>query len=146
MDTVVVPARLDTLCHLRSHVQQSAQRAGLTARQTYGLCQAVDEIATNIVTHGRYPADTTPELTLHTRCTDADLIVTLEDTTLGYDPRLTPLPMPAIDPNTLEPREPGGFGVFLALRAVDHFYFEQIDERNRNVFVIHRPNPRPNAI
>jgi anti-sigma regulatory factor (Ser/Thr protein kinase) len=41
----------------------------------------------------------------------------------------------------LEEREIGGLGVFLALRGVDELRYERVGEQNRNIIIVHRPQP-----
>jgi anti-sigma regulatory factor (Ser/Thr protein kinase) len=52
MKPVTVPATLDALQSVRRYVLDAAQRAGLDASRAYRLRLAVDEVATNIITHG----------------------------------------------------------------------------------------------
>ena len=52
MASLTVPGSLTSLDDIRAFVSEHASKAGLTERQTYRLCLAVDEIATNIVNYG----------------------------------------------------------------------------------------------
>ena len=52
MKPLVVPARLDSLQDIRKYVQTAAAEAGLDKKDAYRLALAVDEVTTNIVTHG----------------------------------------------------------------------------------------------
>jgi anti-sigma regulatory factor (Ser/Thr protein kinase) len=41
----------------------------------------------------------------------------------------------------MEQRPIGGLGVFLAIRGVDSFLYERVNDRNRSTFIVHRGKP-----
>ena len=49
---LTLPATLDSLGSVRAFAREAAEQAGVDPRRTYGLQIALDEIATNVVTHG----------------------------------------------------------------------------------------------
>jgi anti-sigma regulatory factor (Ser/Thr protein kinase) len=66
--------------------------------------------------------------------------VTLEDCAPHYDPFDRDIHRVEEDFNKpLEERQIGGLGVYFAMRAVHDFRYEYRDGRNRNTFVVHRP-------
>lgn len=139
MEPLQVIGTLDRLQELRDYVQQAAVAAGLDRKATYRLCLGVDELATNAMTHGRPTPSHEIRLKLHALLDEHCLRITLEDTGTPYDPRQTPAPTNLHLP--LEDREPGGLGVFFALRSCDEFHYERIGEWNRNVLVVHLGKP-----
>jgi anti-sigma regulatory factor (Ser/Thr protein kinase) len=135
MESVSIPATLDSLPAIGQHVGAAAERAGLDRSRAYRLRLAVDEIATNIILHGQPdPAAAAIDLTIDL-APDA-LTIALEDSGPEYDPRRQPAPEGLDRP--LAERSAGGLGVYLALRAVDRFAYQRINGRNRNIFTMAR--------
>lgn len=137
-------ASLDALSSIGAFVLSAAEKAGLDKRAAYRLRLAVDEIATNVVVHGR-PAEKgySPEMVLTTEMDDRSLTVTLEDAGPAFNPLEREDP-DHID-NPMHERPIGGLGVFLAIRGVDQFRYERTGNANRNVFVVLRPAAQVSA-
>jgi anti-sigma regulatory factor (Ser/Thr protein kinase) len=138
--SLTVPATLDALSDISDFVLAAADAAGIHGQARYRLRLAVDEIATNIVTHG-YPADRSDggapkTIDLHAETDDKTLKVILEDGGMAFDPRQVSPPADLQAP--LEQRQIGGLGVYLALTGVDQFSYERAGDRNRNVLVVNR--------
>jgi serine/threonine-protein kinase RsbW len=138
MDTLTVPGELDSLAAIREFVDRAATSAGLDRKAGYRLRLAVDEIATNIVTYGYDRAQRRGDIRVEANSDEGWLTVTLEDTGVLFDPTATEPPGNLDDP--LEERPVGGLGIFLTIRGVDDFRYEQRDGRNRNVFAMRRPS------
>lgn len=100
----------------------------------YRLALAVDEIATNIITHGYEEQGLSGEIKVSIERIDQRLTVVLEDTGTAYDPRTRTLPTAEDLDLPLEDREIGGLGIFLALQGVDCFDYQRSDNVNRNIF------------
>jgi len=115
----------------------AAERAQLSKKATYCLRLAVDETATNIITHG-YGPEVQGKLYLATRCDERQLAIILEDTAPPYNP----LEALAAAERTLhlppEQRPIGGLGVYIAWQSADEFHYEQVGDRNRNTFIMYR--------
>ena len=62
MKPLRLPATLDSLEQLGEYVIAATAEAELDAKAAYGLRLAVDEIATNIITHGYEEAGKTGEV------------------------------------------------------------------------------------
>jgi serine/threonine-protein kinase RsbW len=137
MDPVTVPATLDSLQWIGRYVLEAAARAGLDRSRADRLRLAVDEVATNIITHGAELGTASPTIGLSARLADDALTIALEDSGPAYDPMQLPKPEGLDRP--LEERQLGGLGVYLAVSAVDRFEYERVDGRNRNVFSMVRP-------
>lgn len=103
---------------------------------------AVDEIATNIITHGYQEAGYTGDLLVTANVTDGAVEITIEDTGVPFNPLLHAKP-PELD-IPLEERRVGGLGIFLAQQHVDEFRYNYVDGRNHNIFVVQREQP-PNS-
>jgi len=137
MDPLTLPATLESLEPLVQYVLSAAAAAGLDRKASYGLRLAVDEIATNIITHGYADAHIDGDVVVNATVGDEQLIITLEDWAPPFDPRGQQNP-DHIDKPTDE-RPIGGLGVFLAFKSVDGLDYEYRDNKNRNILTMNRP-------
>jgi serine/threonine-protein kinase RsbW len=133
---ITVAGNLDSLNAIRDYVQQAGNQAGLSEDSIYWLTLAVDEIATNIIIHGYQKNKQKGQLTLRTIISADKMTLFLEDTSPPYDPRQKQ--PPANLHASLEARDPGGLGIYLALSKLDSFEYESTNVRNHNIFVMHR--------
>ena len=133
MEQIRVPATLDSLAALRTRVEEAAAAAGLDRTASYRLVLAVDEIATNIVTHGYEAHGIAGTIGLAVQRGDGWLRVTLEDTAPPFDPRAAAQPDAATLSLPLEQRPVGGLGVMLSLSGVDDLDYQQVAGGNRTV-------------
>lgn len=129
-------ATLDALEPIREFVEEAAALAGLDRKRSYRLMLAVDEIATNVITHGYQEAGLTGDLRVSRELDDGALTITLEDDAIPFDPHSLAEPSDLDAP--IEERGVGGLGVFLTIRGVDSFVYRRIGERNHNIFVMNR--------
>jgi serine/threonine-protein kinase RsbW len=129
-------ATLDALEPIRQFVEASAALAGLDRKRGYRLVLAVDEIATNVITHGYQEAGLEGDVVIHRQLDDAALTITLEDDAIPFDPYSLATPSDLDAP--IEERGIGGLGVFLTIRGVDSFLYHREGDKNHNVFVMHR--------
>jgi anti-sigma regulatory factor (Ser/Thr protein kinase) len=113
----------------------------LEKKKAYGLRLAMDEVATNIITHGYEENGKSGSIIISGHMTDTELILVLEDTAPPFDPRSLLSPEPSDLKRPLEERQVGGLGVYLAFKALDRFDYQHTGTHNRNVFVMHRPLP-----
>ena len=134
METLIVPATLDSLGSIGKYVVEAASVAGLEKKAAYHLRLAVDEIATNAIIHGHGAREGV--LRVRADSNQKSLTVTLEDAGEPYDPRQAP-PPDNLDAS-LEDREIGGLGLYLAMTGVDEFLYERVGDWNRNIFIMHR--------
>ena len=142
MEPFILPAGLDSLQIIRKHLQKAAADAGFEKKDTYRLLLAVDEVATNIITHGYEEAGLDGNLELQTKTDDDHLTVTLCDTGAAFDPRLAAAP----DVNQpIEERKLGGMGLYLAIRNVDGFDYVRKGNENRNTFIMNRRHSPPGS-
>lgn len=137
MQPLRVAATLESLSAIGEFVLQAAAEAGVERRSAYRLRLAVDEIATNVVVHGRpgeHGADNV--MTVEATAADDALTITLEDEGPAFNP-IEKEPPDHIE-RPMQERPIGGLGVFLAIRGVDQFRYERVGTTNRNTFVVHR--------
>lgn len=132
---LTVPGDISEIPRITHYVARAAAKAGLTARESYYLCLAVDEIATNVVTHGYKQCDTPGPITIRAMFAEDHLQIHLEDTGAPFDPRTAPKPDIHQAP---QERQPGGLGIYLALRSVDQFSYAHTDNLNRSTFTIRK--------
>jgi anti-sigma regulatory factor (Ser/Thr protein kinase) len=137
MQPLTVPGTLDSLQAIAEYVKAAAAAAGLDRKATYRLRLAVDEIATNIVTHGYAEAGIEGAVEVWAEMDERTLTLSLEDTGVAYDPRQSKPPGNLDMP--LDEREIGGLGVYLVYQNVDTFDYERVGDRNRNTFCMNRP-------
>src|SRR5438552_8818951 len=79
MDPLTLPATLESLEPLVQYVLSAAAAAGLDRKASYRLRLAVDEIATNIITHGYAESHIDGDVLVHANVGDERLVITLED-------------------------------------------------------------------
>lgn len=130
-------ASLDSLEPIRNFVTEKSQQAGLNAKQIYGLCLAVDEIATNIILYGYQRSGIYDGIINILSIVEKDtLCFIMEDNATPFNPLEANTP----DENELglplEERKIGGLGIMLAKQSVDEFKYEFVDGKNHNVFCV----------
>ena len=125
------PGTLDSLESIREYVAEKAADAGLDRSAVYKLCLAVDEIATNVVTHGYEEAELSGNIDIGIVIAAGSFQVLLRDHGRPYDPNTheqqsnTDIDLP------LEDRRIGGLGILLARDSVDNL--EYTSDANGNV-------------
>jgi phosphoserine phosphatase RsbU/P len=138
MDALTLPGTLDSLPAIRNYVGEIGEKAGLDRKVLYRLKLAVDEIATNIVTHGYEDAGLEGEIVISSRLQPAALTIQLEDTSQEYNP--LGLEKPDHLDKPISERPIGGLGVFLAVRGVDEFRYERVNGHNFHTFKVRIPS------
>ena len=134
MEPLTVPGDLSALGAIRDYVKHAAEQAQLDRKATYRLTLAVDEVATNVITHGYEEAGLTGDLTVRAVLESGALTVVLEDRAVPFNPLEQPSPNNLDQP--LEDRDIGGLGIYLTVQGVDAFRYEWRDGHNRNIFVM----------
>jgi len=129
---------LDSLEPIRAFVGQAAAKAGLDSAAAYRLCLAVDEIVSNVVTHGYDEAGRSGAIEIDAAVEAGALVVRMYDTSAGYTPGDHVVPPDELAA-PLETREPGGLGLFLARQSVDELRYERVGGRNVHDFRVRLP-------
>jgi serine/threonine-protein kinase RsbW len=130
-----VPATPHSLCVVRRYVTGVAAQAGLGRCAAYRLQLAVDEIVTNIVTHGHANRGATATVAVWTWTARCVLHVVVEDTGPAYAPDFG---APRVLDHTSVEHGSGGLGLFLAERSVDLIRYERRHGRNWHRFEMAR--------
>jgi serine/threonine-protein kinase RsbW len=135
--TITYKASLDVLEPIRELLTQIGKEVGLDKKKTYGLCLAVDEIATNVIRHGYEEAGiTNGKFNLIIEKGDNKLVVTIADTGAPFNPLEHILPTEEDLNIPLEDRPIGGLGVMMARQSVDEFNYEFSGNHNKNIFIV----------
>jgi serine/threonine-protein kinase RsbW len=137
MEPLSVPGTLDSLGAIAEYVKAASAAAGLDKKAAYRLRLAVDEIATNVITHGYAEAGLEGMVDIRAEIDAETLIISIEDAGEAYDPLEREAPDDLKLP--LEQREIGGLGVYLVCQNVDEFFYERVGNQNRNTFIMNRP-------
>jgi len=136
MDEIIVPGTLESLDEVGAFVMSVSEIHGLEKRQAYRLRLAVDEITTNIITHGYQEAGLSGDVRLESEFDGTAVIVRIYDTGSSYDPGDS---MDVGDlKRPLEDRPIGGLGVFLSIQSVDRFSYERKNGVNCHTFVVNK--------
>lgn len=138
----VFPGTLDSLAPIRAFVAQAAGAAGLDRGASYNLCLAVDEIATNIVTHGYQAAGLKGDLRVATAVEGGRLLVRMEDHGRSYDPHQHDLPEKEGLSAPLHERALGGLGILLAFQGVDELRYMAGEGGNVHSFAVNLPQQK----
>jgi serine/threonine-protein kinase RsbW len=120
MESITVPATLDSLATISEFVTDATARAGLDDHAAWQVQLAVDEAATNVIQHG-YDKHDIGDIRIEWRITGAELIVTLYDKGRSFNP--DDVPAPDIT-SPLEERQAGGLGLYLMNKLMDSVQFE----------------------
>jgi anti-sigma regulatory factor (Ser/Thr protein kinase) len=118
---ITLSAEFESLSNFRNHVKKMSQGVtGLDEQAIYDIQLAVDEICTNIITHG-YAGMDPGSIILHVEVGTEALVVTITDFGHAFEPAEPPAP----DPNaSIEEREIGGLGLFFVHSSVDDIEYE----------------------
>jgi anti-sigma regulatory factor (Ser/Thr protein kinase) len=140
MQPYTVPGTLDSLKPIADYVLAAAKEAGLDKKASYNLRLAVDEIATNIIMYGYEQAGIEGTVDLQADLDDRALTIVVEDTAAAFNPfdKLAQEEMTVDLPIDQKPM--GGLGVYLTIQGVDKFMYERLEHRNRNIFIVNRPD------
>lgn len=138
MEALKVQGKLDSLGKIREYVKSAAKEAGLEKKASYNLCLAVDEIATNIITHGYNDNGLEGNIYVETKIDEQSLTIYIEDTAIPFDPKKKEVVTQEDLQKSLEERPIGGLGIHLVQESVDEFIYEYKGDRNRNILVVNR--------
>jgi serine/threonine-protein kinase RsbW len=129
-----VPAELGSLSSVGELCGLLAAQAALGDRDTARLRSAVDELITNVITHG-YREDPTRVVRLVASVEDYRVVVTIVDDAPAFDP----LAHAGAEPDWSVPghlRPLGGNGLALARRAVDRIAYQRVGTENQTTIEV----------
>ena len=113
-----IDADLAELAAVRAFVREAARAADAPIDCLDDLVQAIDEAATNVITHGYRGSPGWLEITVG--LADDRFVVTIEDAAPPFDPTSAPEPDLSVPPLA---RRPGGMGVHLIRAATDELHY-----------------------
>jgi serine/threonine-protein kinase RsbW len=119
METITLPAELDSLAKISEFISDGTTRAGLDDHAAWQVQLAVDEAATNIIQHS-YDGMTPGSIVLTWRRDENEFIVTLLDHGHSFNP--DEVPSPDVK-SPLEERQAGGLGLFIMGQLMDTVNF-----------------------
>ncbi len=138
METLVLAGDLSALSPARDYVRSVAQAVGLPDKSTYALTLAVDELVTNIVTHGYEEQGKTGKVYLSEEVDHGDLLIHIEDEAPPFDPSIRKnIHLVEHVNKPLEERPIGGLGIYLAVQSLDRFDYHYRNGRNTNTVGMH---------
>lgn len=135
METLTLPAHLDSLSAIGKYIMTISEEAGIPRKRAYNLRLAVDEAVSNIIIHGC--AGEGDILEINAEINSESLKIIVVDTGKSYDPRdrvfdESVLSLP------IEERPMGGLGIFLSLQNVDEFSYQVEGQKNVSSFSLKR--------
>lgn len=126
MDSLVLPAKMDSLEPLRAHVLARVEKWQLAPAVCAKIELVLEEVLTNII-HYAYPDG---EGNMEVRCAvERNSLFRLEILDWGspFDP------LSSNDPDVtkgVEQRDVGGLGIFLLRNMVDELHYKRVDGKN----------------
>ena len=116
-------SELDVLC---DHISQFSRSCGASKRQTFEINLALDELFTNIISHGFADEE---EHHVHVTCVNEGgvLTITIEDDGIPFNPTGAPHPNLAC---AFKDREIGGLGIHLIRSYMDRIDYTRKDGKN----------------
>lgn len=111
---------------VRDALDDLARKFGVPMRALTQLQVALDEVVSNVIKYS-WDDDGTHELLVRITVQPDRVDLEVFDDGRAFDPLAAPAPNPT--PKGQRPR-PGGLGIHMVKKLVDHFTYERIDGRN----------------
>ena len=124
---VKLAPRLSELRHLATMVEEFGDANQLPLPKVFVVNLTLDELITNIVTHGSFRSASDPEIEIHLKVDRGVLILTMEDNGEMFDPTVDTKPDTT---SSLEEREVGGLGLHLVKSFADRVSYEFVGSKN----------------
>jgi serine/threonine-protein kinase RsbW len=126
MDTLTLPARLNSLERFLSFVLERAEKAGASEERLFDMRLGLEEILTNIFSYAYPEGEGHVEVSFSIQ-SGGKLSIQVTDWGIPFDPL-------AFDPPNLErdfsEREVGGLGIYLARRVAHQIVYERTHDTN----------------
>ncbi len=130
-------AKLDSLSHLRQFIQLAAnEHPGIDQETVYDLQLALDEAATNVITHG-YAGMDPGSMILMLEIDLKRIRMTLTDFGHPFEPSSAPAPDLEA---ALEDRPMGGFGLYFIYQTMDEVDYVTTSDSNTLTLIKRRPD------
>lgn len=127
-----VLARPQEISDLTERAGDFLDRAGVDTRAAHHVAMILEELLTNLGTHGAAAAE---PATVRISIESGRVLVEIVDSGAPFDPRSTP------DPDVSGPAEErkiGGMGLFLVRKLASDLDYDRSEGRNRTVFAVAR--------
>jgi serine/threonine-protein kinase RsbW len=128
METIEVPAKLESLARVLDFVSRNCQRSDVSPSHLPIVLAAVDEIFVNVAQHGEAPPGEGLTVWIEAVPESHSLTIRLRDNSKPFDPARQPPPTSIS--SSLAGRATGGLGIFLALQLVDEFHYSRENAQN----------------
>jgi anti-sigma regulatory factor (Ser/Thr protein kinase) len=123
---IEISNELSELERLHQTLADFCRRHGLAAQVARDLNLAVEEIVTNIITHG-YADDREHRISVHLSLEQGEVKIDVEDDGRPFNP----LEAPAVDTTTpLADRPIGGLGIHLVRKVTDGLEYKRLGDKN----------------
>ena len=119
-------SQLSELPRLAAEVARLGREQDLPAEVVSDLTLALEEAVSNVIRHG-YGERPDGPISVAFRATGESIVITVEDTAVGFDPLKHPEPDLTVP---VEARPAGGMGVYLIKRLMDDVDYRVDDGRN----------------
>ena len=113
---------MDEIERLKPFINNAAVQAGIDTKEAKRLRAATEEAVANVINYGQATT-----ITLQAKMTDGQLIITIDDDGLPFDPTqgsATDLSIPT------DQRPPGGMGILMLQRMTDGLNYQRTDGHN----------------
>lgn len=131
METMTVPATLESLAPISAFIHQATQCVGLSEHAAWQVQLAIDEAATNIIQYS-YGESDSGVIAVSWSVAGGDLVVMLRDHGQPFRPE--DVPTPDIT-SPLDERQVGGLGLYLMHKLMDSVHFA-FDDHHGNVLTM----------
>jgi serine/threonine-protein kinase RsbW len=132
---ITCEGRLESLAPLLAYVGRVSDDAGLRSEDAFAVRLAVEEVCTNVITHG-YGDRAQGPLSVRARRDPQAFVVTIEDRAPTFDPADAPAADLASDWQT---RPLGGVGWHLVRELMDDVRYEPVPGGNRVTLIRNLP-------
>ena len=134
MQTIQFPSKFEFLDEIREFVGEIARANGFSDKDVYNIQLATDEAASNVIEHA-YEGRTDGMLDLSCGMKKQELVISLIDHGLPFDPADVPLPDLQAD---LSDRKIGGLGIFLMRKLMDEVHYHSNADKSNILTMIKR--------
>ena len=134
MQTIQFPAKFEFLDEIREFVGEIARANGFSDKDVYNIQLATDEAASNVIEHA-YEGRTDGMLDLSCGMKKQELVISLIDHGMPFDPADVPLPDLQAD---LSDRKIGGLGIFLMRKLMDEVHYHSNADKSNILTMIKR--------
>ena len=125
---VKLSPRLSELRAMSTMVEKFGDAHQLPLPKVFVINLTLDELITNVATHGSFGDVPNPEIEVHLKVDNDVLILTMEDNGDMFDPTIDTKPDTT---SSLQSREVGGLGLHLVKSFADRVSYEFAGGRNR---------------